>query len=343
MVSLLKNKWRLLFIVVVGALLAFSLEQAQGQNYIPSFNNSIHYFTGIIMTFIVWEGNMIIDTLMNKWFPWTGSAVKRIFAQFPFSLVYSSIATYILMQLYHILLTHELPLKDDPVTLTAVLMAILATVVLLSIELGIQFFQNWKVTLVEVQHHRELSLQAQLESLRTQVNPHFLFNNLSVLSSLVYDNQEKAVDFIQHLGKVYHYLLEVRSTELVDVESELQFIYAYNYLLQIRFDKAIIIEVKKHPDCCKRTLPPLALQMVIENCTKHNVATVSEPLKIQITCMPESITVENNIQLKSAPSSNSGTGLENIKSRYKYLSNKNITVKSDQNWFVVELPLLPAI
>lgn len=340
---MLKNKWRAFFIIIIGLVLAFALEQLQGQNYAPNYNHNIDYFTGIVITFLVWEGNLLIDTYMNRKYPWTGSAVKRLFMQFPISLLYSAVATYILMSLYDMIITGNAPQYDDPVSLVAVLMGLLATIILLSIELGIQFFQSWKSTLIEVQVHKELGLQAQLESLRAQVNPHFLFNNLSVLSSLVYDNQDKAVEFIKHMGKVYHYLLDVRSAELVVVESELQFIYAYSYLLQIRFDKAIELEVKKHSDCKDKRIPPLALQMVLENCTKHNIATIAQPLKISIVCLPNSIIVENNIQLKAEVSPVSGTGLENIRARYKHLSEKTISVAADKYKFIVELPLLSAI
>lgn len=340
---MLKNRWRKLFIILIGVGLAFGLEQMQGHNYIQTYNHNYDYFIGILITFLVWEGNLLIDTYMNRKFPWTGSAVKRIFVQFPISLLYSATATYLLMSLYDLLLTGIIPQFDDPVAVTAMMMGVLATIILLSIELGIQFFQNWKVSLLEVQTQKELTLQAQLQSLRTQVNPHFLFNNLSVLSSLVYDNQDKAVDFIKQLGKVYHYLLEVRTSEVVDVEHELKFIYAYNYLLQIRFGKALSIEVKKDDACKSKMLPPMALQMVIENCTKHNIATLAQPLHITITCLEDKISVSNNIQLRTDLAEKSGTGLENIKERYGFLSDRELVIINDRKNFVVELPLLSAV
>lgn len=341
--GMLKNRWRKLFIVVIGLMLAFALESMQGQNYIQTYNHNYDYITGIVMTFLVWEGNLLIDTYMNRKFPWTGSAVKRIFIQFPTSLLYSAIATYFLMSLYDLLLTGVIPAHDDPVAITATLMGILATIILLSIELGIQFFKNWKISLLEVQLQKELTLQAQLQSLRTQVNPHFLFNNLSVLSGLVLDNQDKALDFIKQLGKVYHYLLEVRTSELVELEHELQFIYAYNYLLQIRFGKALSIEVKKDDLCKNKMLPPMALQMVIENCTKHNIATLAQPLHISITCLEDKILVSNNIQVRPEQAEKSGTGLENIKERYGFLSGRIPIINNDHKHFVVELPLLSAV
>jgi two-component system, LytTR family, sensor kinase len=159
----------------------------------------------------------------------------------------------------------------------------------------------------------------------------------------VYDNQDKAVDFIKQLGKVYHYLLEVRTSELVDVDHELQFIYAYNYLLQIRFDKALSIEVKKDDACKNKMLPPMALQMVIENCTKHNIATLAQPLHITITCLEDKISVSNNIQLRADLAEKSGTGLDNIKERYGFLSDRELVIINDHKNFVVELPLLSAV
>jgi LytS/YehU family sensor histidine kinase len=223
---------------------------------------------------------------------------------------------------------------------SSVIIGMLITIIILSIEIGSQFFTNWKRSLVEVEKYRTESVQAQLQNLKTQVNPHFLFNNLSVLSSLVYKDQDKAVDFINQLSKVYRYLLDTRNSELITLDEELKFIESYTYLLQIRFDKNLEFRIDIPASRRHLLIPPMSLQMLIENAIKHNEVSSDLPLRISITEYEEMLEVKNNLQPRTNAEASSNTGLKNIKDRYAYYTSNLVEIEKNTHYFVVRIPLL---
>ncbi len=182
--------------------------------------------------------------------------------------------------------------------------------------------------------------QVRLQALKSQVNPHFLFNSLSVLSSLVRVNPEASEKFIIQLSKAYRYILEQKDTELVTLREELEFLDAYFYLLKIRFENKIILEKSISVDEGKYCLPPLTLQMLVENTVKHNKMSAAEPLIIEITAKGESVVVRNNSNPREAGAESTGIGFENIKSRIAYLTEKKIQIISNEKYFEVFIPLI---
>jgi LytS/YehU family sensor histidine kinase len=210
----------------------------------------------------------------------------------------------------------------------------------MSAEIGIQFFKKWKRSLLEIEEYKAQSLQAQLQNLKNQVNPHFLFNNLSVLSSLVYKDQDKAADFIQQLSKVYRYLLDNNNNELVTLEDEMKFIESYNYLLQIRFDKNLIVDTHIQKDELQKMLPPISLQLLMENAIKHNEVSSEWPLKIDIFTQDDVLVVKNNLQTRTNQEPTSKTGLKNIQQRYAHFTKREVEVIISESEFTVKLPLI---
>jgi LytS/YehU family sensor histidine kinase len=226
--------------------------------------------------------------------------------------------------------------------MTAVVLGVLISISILSIEISSQFFSHWKKSLVEVEKYKTESLHAQLQNLKNQINPHFLFNNMSVLSSLVYKDQDKAVDFINQLSKVYRYLLDNRNSELVTLDQELVFIRSYTYLLQIRFDTNIHFEFDIEDSKRNLMLPPMALQILIENAIKHNEVSSEQPLTIAIIVTDHFLQVRNNLQLRVNKETSCKTGLQNIKDRYQYFTDTPVEVIQNTNAFIVKIPLLKA-
>ncbi|MEM7658916.1 MAG: histidine kinase, partial [Bacteroidota bacterium] len=170
--------------------------------------------------------------------------------------------------------------------------------------------------------------------------PHFLFNNLNILSSLIDHNSEQAQDFLGNFSEVYRYVLRQREEELVPLRSELEFLDAYVYMLRQRFRKQVHIEIDIQPSHRALFLPPLALQMLIENAIKHNKATESSPLTITIQSQEGGIYVCNTLQVKRIPPKGTGFGLENLRKRYEFLSMKSLRVEKANDQFCVFLPLL---
>jgi two-component system, LytTR family, sensor kinase len=230
----------------------------------------------------------------------------------------------------------------DFLKITSIILAalVLMSVLLLTLEVSTQFFRHWKNSLVEIEKYRAESLQAQLQNLKNQINPHFLFNNMSVLSSLVYKDQDKAVDFINQLSKVYRYLLDNQNSELVTVDEELVFLRSYIFLLQIRFDRNLVIHVDVNKEDLTRLIPPMALQILIENAIKHNETSSEHPLMISVDSADGKIIVANNLRLRHQHEPGSQTGLKNIRARYRFFTTDPVEVISNSTFFIVKIPLL---
>lgn len=181
---------------------------------------------------------------------------------------------------------------------------------------------------------------AKYESLKSQLDPHFLFNSLNVLTSLIEEDQEKAQKFTTSLSKVYRYVLEQKDKDLVSLEEELQFAKTYISLLKMRFEDAIDCSIPENVINPEAKIVPLSLQILLENCVKHNIASPQQPLQISIQEGENTLYVTNNLQVKSSLKKSSGIGLLNIKERYQILSIRNMSINQSKSEFKVELPLL---
>ena len=181
---------------------------------------------------------------------------------------------------------------------------------------------------------------AKYESLKSQLDPHFLFNSLNVLTALIEEDADKAQDFTTALSKVYRYVLEQKDKDLVSLEEEISFAKTYISLLKMRFENAIDCEIPKQLFNPEAKIVPLSLQILLENCIKHNKITEQEPLTIRIAETANALCVSNNLQPKSTMVNSSGVGLQNIKERYEILSTRNITINQSKNEFKVVVPLL---
>ncbi len=325
--------------IIVGAIISIII------NTVVPFNHEEHsqitdLFISIGITALIWEMNLRLDAWLDRKYSWIDNTGKRLMIQAPLSLVISTLLIIFPMFIYERWTCVLSPAEEKFLVKTCVVIGLLSSLILLSIEIGSQFFYNWKKSLVEVEKYKTESAQAQLQNLKEQVNPHFLFNNLSVLSSLVYKDQDKAVDFINQLSKVYRYLLDSRNSELIPLDEELAFINSYTYLLQIRFDKNLEFKIDIPASKLYLLLPPMALQLLIENAIKHNEISSDMPLKISIEEFEDTLEVKNNLQPRNNKEESSNTGLNNIKQRYSYYSNRQVDVIKNEKQFIVRIPLL---
>ena len=181
---------------------------------------------------------------------------------------------------------------------------------------------------------------AKFDALKNQLDPHFLFNSLNVLTSLIEEDPNQAQKFTTSLSKVYRYVLEQKNKDLVSVDEELQFAKTYVQLLKMRFEDSIIFEI---PDKCNNPearIVPLSLQLLLENAVKHNVVTSVRPLRIKVFEKENNLIVSNNLQAKQVVKKGSGVGLQNIQERYKILSDKKVIINKTASEFIVEIPML---
>lgn len=201
------------------------------------------------------------------------------------------------------------------------------------------FLLNWRQTSIDAERLKKESIAAQYESLKHQVNPHFLFNSFNVLSNLVYDDPDKAVKFIKQLSDVYRYVLDSREKELVSLEEELHFLKSYVFLQQIRFGEEKL-KISIDLNGMTTSVAPLALQMLVENAIKHNVVSEDDPLFIRIFHSNDYLVVHNNLQEKIHSEHSSGLGLNNITRRYEFLTERKVLVEKTNDSFTVKLPLI---
>ena len=188
------------------------------------------------------------------------------------------------------------------------------------------------------------NIQAQFAALKSQVNPHFLFNSLSILSSLVHIDSELSEKFIDQLSRAYRYILEQKDNERVSLKTELEFIEAYRFLLNIRFENKfdVFIDVPES-DQTRYSIAPLTLQLLVENAVKHNRMSTRDPLQVYIYLDDECLVVQNNLHPRPQSEGSTGVGLQNIISRYSMLTDQTVWVGESDGNFVVKIPLLPQI
>ncbi|WP_242157766.1 histidine kinase [Aestuariivivens sediminis] len=214
------------------------------------------------------------------------------------------------------------------------------TLVVVAIFHLIYFYNKYQQNRIKEQKVIAGTASAKFDALKNQLDPHFLFNSLNVLTSLIEENPEQAQNFTTSLSKVYRYVLEQKDKELVTLDEELQFARTYMSLLKMRFEDSIKFSAPEQASDPESKVVPLSLQLLLENAVKHNRVTSTKPLHIKIYEHQGELIVENNVQPKQILKKSSGVGLDNIKQRYNLLTNRKITINKDTNRFVVAVPIL---
>ena len=204
----------------------------------------------------------------------------------------------------------------------------------------IYFYNRYQKNKIKEQKVIAGAASAKFYALKNQLDPHFLFNSLNVLTSLIEENPEAAQKFTTSLSKVYRYVLEQKSKELVTVDEELNFARTYMSLLKTRFEDSIIFEIPDRASNPESKVVPLSLQLLLENAVKHNMVTSSKPLHIKIYEDKGHLVVMNNLQPKQIVKKSSGVGLENIKQRYSLLSDRKVIINQRAKDFAVAIPML---
>lgn len=192
---------------------------------------------------------------------------------------------------------------------------------------------------IETIRQERKQIELQFKALKSQLSPHFLFNSLNTISSLVFKDQSKAEGFIRKLAEMYQYTLQSYQTQLISLQEELDFVNSYQYLLQTRFGAKFQCSIKVDDDLLSTSIPPLTLQMLLENAVKHNVLSEEDPLKVEVTSDKKYIIVKNNITKKPQKVSSFQIGLKNINARYLLLREEGIAVSNGQN-FQVKVPVI---
>ena len=272
--------------------------------------------------------------------PWKNDSLKRILFQLLLSGIYTLICTNLSYYLFKSNLTAAPP-DTQQMTLLNVY-AVFIIIPVFSIFFGIYFMSKWKKATIEIEDAKKEVIKSELLALKNHLDPHFLFNNLNILSSLIDAENESAQSFLDKFSDVYRYVLKNKDSELILLEDELQFLDAYIYLINTRFEHQLEVKMDIDPVAEEKFLPTLTIQMLVENALKHNKFSRKDKLRIEISTTQDTLIVRNNYHPKATGNdeNKTGSGLVNIEKRYELLSRKkpSFTISDDQ--FIAEIPLI---
>lgn len=296
--------------------------------------------TILLVTLGVWESNRILDKKIQQY-----RAAKTQLTRIGISFLAGTIASVLIAVLIILLAASGVAgLKGAALFLPMKLTIMYATRINLFLHILnalFVFIGNLRQKELEAEALKRSTAQAQLQIIRNQINPHFLFNNLNVLSGLLVKDHPEANEFVESFATVYRYLLSNQDKELVSLRSELEFIQPYIFLLTKRFPENLSIKLFVQEEEKDKQIVPGALQLLIENAIKHNILSKQFPLVIDISVNGNnSLVVSNNLQIKNPVEPSTQIGLNNIRQRYELSTGKTITIKKDDRIFSVHLPLI---
>lgn len=336
------HKHRYLFILALAVYTYVSTVLCEVYKY---FHIEIEWYVAFgtitLITLGIWEASRFMEPYFNKKIEASKNRIKTLLIFFAAGSIATTLITtglvFFVSKVLHNYSTAQtiIPLKLN------LIYAWLANLLFHLLNAVKFYFTKYKRKWVEAEELKRITAQAELQAIKNQINPHFLFNNLNVLSALVMKNTEEANKFIEEFSKVYRYILSNHDKELVDLKTELEFIKPYVFLLQKRFADGLNVSVDIPPAYEKFYIIPASLQMLIENAIKHNVISKAKPLNINVHINGNNtVVVTNNLQPRETAVPSTRIGLNNIIKRYQIISGQQVKVENDTEAFTVALPLL---
>jgi sensor histidine kinase YesM len=297
------------------------------------------YLYTIGIAFVVWEGNRYLLFTLRSYFDWLNKPLRKIFALLLAVSFYTiPISSLLLTGWYHIFLKGVV--NWNTVT-TSTLIIMICVIFITHVYETVFLVKQAESDQLKKEQLERAKAEAQLEALKNQIDPHFIFNSLNTLSHLIEDKPEKARLFNDNLAEVYRYILQNKSRDLVLLREEMDFLQHYFSLLKIRFEQAVQLIIPIDALLFEQFLiPPISLQILIENAIKHNEFSDDEPMVIIVAMKDDALIIRNEIHPKTLRKPSSKIGLQNLDERCKLITKKSIAVQRTPNEFIVQLPLL---
>lgn len=292
----------------------------------------------LIATFLIAYPDLLIIRWLNRTFSWNRNLVARLIIQLGLAVSLALIVAVLITALSHVLTSYREGLLTA-ITTNIQIFAAFNILMMVVLEAWIFFIEGYKSRKKSEILEKELS-QIRFEVLKNQINPHFMFNSLNVLSGLIETDQKKAQQFIEEFSQIYRYVLETIEQQVVTLNQELDFARSYMFLQQIRYGEFLHFRVNVPSELLDRYLPPLSLQIVLENAIKHNQISASMPLELELVGENDFLYFRNNVQLKISAGSSTGIGQKNLLRRYKMISERVPTFEMGASQYVVKLPLI---
>jgi len=291
----------------------------------------------LVEIIVLWEFILLMGVVLEKKLPLLERTYIRIILQtiltYGLSAVTGTLFFLLLSQLFTV---NYLPEMKAIVHLLYFMLIIVMNL----IYFGVIYVFNWKNDLIKLANVQREQAIIKYDVLKNQMNPHFLFNALTSVNSLVHEHPDLATDFLQQLSKVYRYVLQTKEKETVSVSTELDFIRNYTALLKTRFEDAIDFTIRVSDEAKEKDIVPVTLQILIENAVKHNIASTAHPLKITITDSDSFLVVQNSINKKTHVETSNQQGMGNLKSLYQYLASMPIEIVERDEMYLVKIPLI---
>ncbi|CAI9682302.1 2TM domain-containing protein [Elizabethkingia anophelis] len=330
----------LLVIAIVVGIFCF-LFLTKDQNLITF---SYTMVISLMYSMLLGVGNGYLNNFLDSKYSWTEETRKRTIIGIIATVIINIILVYICNYLNFIVIQGENPenMWNGKMNFRNWFFVNLALLIsaILHAKGFMQALKNATKKAVTEQKIIASSANAQFESLKNQLDPHFLFNSLNVLSALIEENPDNAQKFTSSMSKIYRYVLEQKDKEVVSLDEEINFARTYIELLKYRFEDSIMFHLNIEDDNSKDFVVPLSLQLLLENCIKHNHATSAKPLQVEIFAKEGYLIIKNNLQKRELPNEKSGIGLSNIVQRYSLLTKRNVFIENDENTFSVKIPIL---
>lgn len=336
--------WKLIAIASAFPVLYFTLSELSGGMFI-SFTNSFlkimgGYANSFALTFMISFSVDLCISYLQKKLPWNKVPLKRFLIEILLVSVVATIIMLIWLLFWYLFLDLPEEYESPRFLFIGISTGIVMTIILSSMSEGHYFFMEWKNSLLREQKLEKENIRAQYEALKHQMNPHFLFNSLNVLSSVVEKDVKTAQIFIDEFARVYRYILDISKENLVTVEKEMDIVNSFIYLQKIRFTHGFEIEIKVDKSVMNKFIPPLAIQTTVENALKHNIVSKEQPLYLNITGLENQIMVRNNYQPRIMSPSESGIGHKNIMEKYSLLkSEKSPNFHKENGHYLAILPV----
>ena len=295
-------------------------------------------FLSFVAAFLLAYPNLFLIRFLDEKYPWATSGVQRIFIQAFLTLLTGLIIGFLITTASHLINRYAEDLVRVYV-FNMIVVAVCNIVMMTIFEAWIFFYRQTESEKRNLQLTRELS-SIRFEVLKNQMNPHFMFNSLNVLSSLIEEDTEKSQRFIEEFSSIYRYVLETIEKHVVSLERELEFARSYMFLQQIRHGNELTWSIEIPSEWLQSYLPPLSLQFVLENAIKHNKIEKGNPFHITISVADENLVIVNPLKPKISFKKSTGVGQKNLKKRYEMISNRVPEFRLETNSYIVTLPLI---
>ncbi|HSO87883.1 MAG TPA: histidine kinase [Draconibacterium sp.] len=323
---------RMLLVGFTGFLFLFIAVKFSPVNTIEI--TSVQYLRVILIFIIGSEINVFLDNVAEHFFP----IPEKIGLRIAMHLVFSVLFAWVAVVYFESLMDSGNLLKEPVVKLMLVLGGIFIFI-LLVVSVGLRITEKWIQSVNELEELKQVKLMGDYNALQDQLNPHFLFNNLSILKSMIIYDQKAAVEFTQNFTDFYRYVLQSSGKTTVRLKDEIELLRSFIAIHKERLGDNLQIKIDIGDAITEKNIPPLSLQLLVENAIKHNIAGKENPLVVEIFSDENTITVKNNLQPKES-SYSTRNGLKNLVQRYKILSEKEIVITQNNSTFAVQLPLL---